>query len=114
MKLNIKKYITVSIESRLFNAGKDEFGDDYAAESYHIMVRCDSGRIWYHPMPFLGVIVTLNEDGFNTFSDNREKAQKEATTLLDRVIARGYIETDLWYEGEPSYGSEYFRKVNRL
>jgi hypothetical protein len=114
MKLDITRGFAVDIESRLYNAGKNEFGQDYEAESYHVVVRRDDGRVWYHPMICLGAIIHLTEDGFSRFEDVRKEAKKEIAILLDKIVARGYIDTGLWYEGEPSYGSEYFRKVHRL
>jgi hypothetical protein len=114
MKLNITKGYQIYIDTFLFDAGRNEFGEVYEAESYHVALEREDGMRLYHPMPFPGVMTHVSDDGFIEFEDIREEAKKEAQKLVDRVMTAGVIETGLWYEGEPSYGSEYFRKVKGL
>ncbi len=112
-KINISKAI-VSVECDLYVAGKDEFGNDYTAESYYVVVNRPDGHRMAHNMSWDGCETGVTEDGFTGFGDIRKEAKAHADKLADRIEEVGVIDDDNWMEIAPSYGSDYYCEVHNI
>jgi len=102
----------VSIQSDLYEAGITEDGERFTAEYYYVVVQRKDGKRYAHKSSFYGTKQEESPDGFYFFPDIREEAKKEATKLLNQVKRSGIINLEYWFFMEPSYGSEYYCKVN--
>lgn len=120
-KLNIND-ADVMVVTDLYLAGKTEDGEDYNAECYYVVVERRDGKRLAHSTVWNGCETgdtpSCPEEGDAGgdayFADIRKEAKAEAETLALRVEEVGVIDDAHWVELEPSYGSEYYCKVNGL
>ena len=100
----------ISIASELFRAGVDEFGCEYSAEQYRIVLVDSLGNRWELPVVFPGCEVTGTDEGFSQFHDTREVAYEKADHLLSRIKRKGEVDLDRWREARPVYGSVAYQQ----
>lgn len=103
----------VSAVSDLFDAGKDNDGQVFAAEVYYVVVENGAGRRWASYDRFRGARREVDEEGWVGFDDLREEASAAAEALAaitDRVLlAGGKLSLEDWYEVDPAYGSKVYQ-----
>lgn len=104
----------VSAVSDLFDAGKDNDGQVFAAEVYYVVVENGAGRRWASYDRFRGARRVVDEEGWVGFDDLREEASAAAEALsaaTDRVLASGgKLSLEDWYEVDPAYGSKVYQQ----
>jgi len=109
--LNIKGW-KVEVRSDLYLAGKTEDGEDYTAECYYVTIERSDGKMYAHNEIYYGAKREETENGYPIFLDYREDAKIHVDYLKNRIKGREEINLDYWSLMEPSYGSEYYCKVN--
>ncbi len=110
--MNIDKW-DVFVECDLYDAGKTEDYEDYLAECYYIVIERSDGKRYAHFTTFYGVErKEMYEDGYIAFCDCRKDALKQAKKLQYNIKKKKEINLDHWNEMAPSYGSEYYCKIN--
>ncbi len=103
--------LTFSIVSDLYEAGIQEDGVPYIAETYYILAEDERGNRWSHNTRFNGCTVSTDYEGFTRFTDTRTNATARAQMLLNRITAAGgQINFDCWSETRPAYGSEAYQE----
>ena len=94
--------LDVGVISKIFSPGYTQDGEQYTAYCFCVCAEDAKGNRWSIGS-FPGSIAKHHE-GEIYFSDIREEAESEAQRLLNRIIAKGEIETDFWNEDRPRYG----------
>ena len=94
--------LTVGVISKIFSPGYTQDGEQYTAYRYLVCAEDANGNR-YTIGNFPGSIAKHHE-GEIYFSDIRQEAESEAQRLLNRIIAKGEIDTDFWFEDRPRYG----------
>ena len=95
--------LEVGVISKIFSPGYTQDGEQYTAYRYLVCAEDVNGNR-YTIGNFPGSMASYNEDGEINFSDIREQAKKEAYQLLNKIYAKGVIDTDFWNEDRPRYG----------
>jgi len=106
----MKKALTdcaVSVASEVYVAGLDEFGTEFTAEIYFVMLEDAKGYRWAHDARFSGCEV-VEGDEFNHFVDVRAEARAAVDKLLARIEAAGEIDLAFWDSRDPAYGSDAY------
>ena len=112
-KIVINEENRVYVDCAIFSMGADEFGTDYTAESYFVVVERLDGHRLAHFHDFVGCIRHEDhEAGYVGFEDIREEAKAKADDLVDSILAVGSINDDHWSEFRPAYGSAYYCIMN--
>ena len=94
--------LNLGVISKLFSPGFTQDGEQYAAHCFLICAEDAKGNR-YTIGSFPGSVAKFHE-GEIYFSDIREEAESEAQQLLNRIITKGVIDTDLWVQDRPRYG----------
>lgn len=102
--------MNITVSSELYDAGRTEDGQVYAAERYLVWAEDIDGTRYEHRSAFNGCRVSVcEEDGYNCFEDIREEAKELAEKLAERVrdhlAADGALNMAYWHEIDPAYGS---------
>ena len=104
----------VGVVSDLFDAGKDNDGQVFAAEVYYVTIENNAGRRWASYDRFRGARREVDEEGWVSFADLREEASAAAEALAaatDRVLASGgKVSLEDWYQVDPAYGSKAYQQ----
>ena len=109
-KINITE-ARVEVVCDLYLAGKDEFGHDYNAECYSIVITRLDGHRMAHDITWYGCETGTTEDGFTGFGDVRKEAKANADALVTRIEEAGIVDDAHWAEIDPAYGSDYYCEV---
>jgi len=104
----------VAAVSDLFDAGKDNDGQVFAAEVYYVVIENGAGRRWASYDRFRGARREVDEEGWVSFDDLREEASAAAEALAeatDQVLASGgKVSLEDWYQIDPAYGSRAYQE----
>ena len=95
----------VTIVSNLYEAGRQDDGVPFVAESYFLQVTKPNGDRLDHHVSFPGCKVGFDEDGWPFFEDIRAKQLRRALRLRRAIRRAGRIDLRLWSAGRPVYGS---------
>jgi len=103
----------VGVVSDLFDAGRTNDGERFAAEVYYVVVENNAGRRWASYDRFYGARrVVDDEDGWVGFEDLREEASAAAETLAaatKKVLAAGgKLSYECFHQIDPAYGSRAY------
>lgn len=103
--------LTFGIVSDLYEAGIQEDGVPFIAETYYILAEDEYGNRWSHNTRFNGCGVSTDLEGLPHFTDIRTNAKARAQMLLDRInAAGGQIDLEHWSEARPAYGSKAYQE----
>jgi len=97
---------TYEIASDLYEAGQDEDGFPFFAETFYILKTEENGRRFRLDGNWPGCRVEHDEQGEDRFIDIRESAKAGASAVLQNVL--NGKETGHWRETRPEYGSKYY------
>ena len=113
MKIDISHW-NIKIQADLYVAGRTEDGSEYTADCYYVVAERKDGKRLAHHCQWDGAVKETSPDGFDFFADVRDKARDKARRLVSLIKNDGFINDDYWTTMSPSYGSEYYCKVNGL
>lgn len=101
------------VVSDLFDAGRTNDGERFAAEVYYVVVENNAGRRWASYDRFYGARrVVDDEEGWVGFEDLREEASAAAEALAaatKKVLAAGgKLSYEDFHQIDPAYGSRAY------
>ena len=103
----------VAAVSDLFDAGRTNDGERFAAEVYYVGVENGAGRRWASYDRFYGARRVVDDEGWVGFDDLREEASAAAEALASatrRVLeSGGKLSVEDWYQVDPAYGSKAYQ-----
>jgi hypothetical protein len=107
------KMFDVAAVSDLFDAGKDNDGQVFAAEVYYVVIENGAGRRWASYDRFRGARREVDEEGWVSFDDLREEASAAAEALAaatkEVLASGGKLSLEDWYQIDPAYGSRAYQ-----
>jgi hypothetical protein len=102
----------VAAVSDLFDAGRTNDGERFAAEVYYVVVENNAGRRWASYDRFYGARRVVDDEGWVGFDDLREEASAAAEALASatrRVLAAGgKLSYEDFHQIDPAYGSRAY------
>jgi hypothetical protein len=102
----------VGVVSDLFDAGRTNDGDRFAAEVYYVVVENGAGRRWASYDRSYGARRVVDDEGWVGFDDLREKAFAAAealATATEKVLAAGgKLSYEDFHQIDPAYGSRAY------
>ena len=103
----------VAAVSDLFDAGRTNDGEVFAAEVYYVVVENGAGRRWASYDRFYGARRVVDDEGWVGFDDLREEASAAVEALAAataQVLATGgKLSFQDWYQIDPAYGSRAYQ-----
>ena len=102
----------VAAVSDLFDAGRTNDGERFAAEVYYVVIENGAGRRWASYDRFRGARRVVDEEGWVGFDDLREEASAAAEALASatrRVLeSGGKLSYEDFHQIDPAYGSRAY------
>lgn len=100
--------------SDLYSAGNSCDGHPFIAERFYVLIENARGARFRHQATFNGAErLVCEETGEPHFANLREEASAKAERLAVRVnaalIAGLALDSALWYEVDPAYGSDEYQ-----
>jgi len=103
----------VGVVSDLFDAGRTNDGEVFAAEVYYVVVENGAGRRWASYDRFYGARRVVDDEGWVGFDDLREEASAAAEALaaaIEKVLAAGgKLSYEDFHQIDPAYGSRAYQ-----
>jgi hypothetical protein len=103
----------VAAVSDLFDAGRTNDGEVFAAEVYYVVVENGAGRRWASYDRFYGARRVVDDEGWVGFDDLREEASAAAEALAAAtnqvLVSGGKLSLEDWYQIDPAYGSRAYQ-----
>lgn len=102
----------IAVVSDLHQYGRRfDDGQPIIGERYFVQYEDEKGYRWRHNVYFDGLMPTDDDDCEGPrFHSERERAQRHAEHLVERILCAGVINLEHWQEDRPAYGSRAWQE----